>query len=161
MYKWFSGIKTVDELRKRYKELLKKYHPDNGEGDLEAAQEINAEYDRLFAVLRREQKSDGKDKKHTYDDEAENEAFKSVLNAIIHINADIEIIGSWIWVSNGFRYRELLKSVGFKYAPKKKCWTWHYGEYRRHHSGEVSLDTIREKYGSQTVRNRTKQYALD
>lgn len=77
------------------------------------------------------------------------------------INADIEIIGSWVWVQGGYEYRELLKSTGFKYAPKKKSWCWHYGEYRRYHNKEVSLDEIRMKYGSQSVSHKSKQYVLN
>ena len=118
--KYFTGIKTIEELRKRYRELLKKYHPDNENGSVEVTQEINMEYDRLFAILSKENKTD---KKNTDDDkQAENDAFKAVINKIIHINAEVEIIGSWIWVHSGYECRELLKSVGFKFAPKKKCW---------------------------------------
>lgn len=58
MNKWFAGVKTVEELRKRYRELLKKYHPDNENGSIEATKEINAEYDRLFFILSQENKSD-------------------------------------------------------------------------------------------------------
>lgn len=29
MNEWFAGVKTVEGLRKRYRELWKKYHPDN------------------------------------------------------------------------------------------------------------------------------------
>ena len=133
MNKYFAGVKTVEELRKKYRELLKKYHPDNDGGSVEVTQEINAEYDALFAILSKERKPDGESA--TYDDKAENEAFKAVINDI--------------------------KSAGFKIAPKKKCWCWHYGEYRRHHSKEVSLDEIRMKYGSQTVNSKSKQYALN
>ena len=95
------------------------------------------------------------------EEQAENEAFKVVLNSIVHINADVEIIGSWVWVHGAYAYRELLKSVGFRYAPKKKSWCWHYGEYHRHHKSEVSLDDIRAKYGSKTVNRKSKQYALN
>ena len=158
MNKWFTGVKTVEELRKRYRELLKKYHPDNG-GDVSIMQEINSQYDHLFSILSHENKSDGEST--TYDDKAENEAFKAVINDIIHINANIEIIGSWVWIHGGYEYRELLKSIGFRYAPRKKCWCWHFGEYKRHHSKEVSLDEIRMKYGSQTVNSKSKQYALN
>lgn len=70
MNRWFAEVKTVEELRKRYRELLKKYHPDNENGSIEATQEINAEYDRLFASLSKENKSDSQS--YTYDDKAEN-----------------------------------------------------------------------------------------
>ena len=159
MNKWIKEVRTVEELRKQYRELLKKYHPDNDGGSVEATQEINAEYDRLYAILSKEKQSDGESS--TYDTEAENEAFKSVINDIIHINADIEIIGTWIWIHGGYEYRQLLKSVGFKFAPKKKCWCWHFGEYKRYHKKEVSLAEIRMKYGSQTVHSKSKQFALD
>ena len=60
MSKYFKDVNTLEELRKQYKELLKKYHPDNANGSTEATQEINAEYDRLFKVLKdkHESKSD-------------------------------------------------------------------------------------------------------
>ena len=108
--KYFTGIKTIEELRQRYRELLKKYHPDNEGGSVEITQEINAEYDRLFSILSEEKQTD---KESTnYDYQAENDAFKRVINKIIHINSDVEIIGSWIWVHSGYEYRELLKNVG-------------------------------------------------
>lgn len=117
MTKYFTGVKTVEGLRKQYRALLKSCHPDNENGSVEITQDINAEYDRLFAILRQEKKSDGQS--YTYEETEENEAFKKVLNSIVNINADIEIIGAWVWVHGGYEYRELLKSVGFKFAPKK------------------------------------------
>ena len=32
--KYFAGVKTVEELRKTYRVLLKKYHPDNEQGSV-------------------------------------------------------------------------------------------------------------------------------
>lgn len=154
--KWFAGVTNVEELRKRYRELLKKYHPDNPDGSTELTKEIIMEYDRLFADLSRNNTTD----RQTYTDD-ENEAFKDIINQIIHINANIEIIGSWLWVHGGYEYKELLKSIGFKFAPKKKCWCWHYGDYHRHHKTEVSLADIRAKYGSQKVRNHTEQRQVE
>lgn len=52
MNRWFRGISKIEELRKRYRELLKQYHPDNG-GNEETMKEINLEYDRVFADLSR------------------------------------------------------------------------------------------------------------
>lgn len=51
MMKWFDGVTTVDDLRKEYKKLLLKHHPDNG-GLVSDMQEINAEYDSLFDQLK-------------------------------------------------------------------------------------------------------------
>lgn len=158
MNKWFAGVKTIEELRKQYRELLKKYHPDNENGSIEATQEINAEYDRLFFIFSHENKSD---KSYTYDDNAENEAFKAVLNQIIGYNMEIELIGSWIWCFNCYAYKDKLKELGFRYAPKKKAWTWHFGEYSRYHKGEIPIDNIRTKYGSQKVTRQSKQYSLN
>ncbi len=158
MYTYFAGVKTIEELRQKYRELLKKYHPDNEGGSVEITQEINTEYDRLFAILSAEKSADEETPKYDY--QAENDAFKEVLNKIVHINSDVEIIGSWIWVHSGYEYRELLKSAGFKFAPKKKCWCWHYGDYVRYHDKEITLDEIRHKYGSKKVSSKSKQYAI-
>lgn len=49
--KWFNNPKTLEELKKQYKKLAMAHHPDCG-GTTEEMQEINAEYDKLFAVLK-------------------------------------------------------------------------------------------------------------
>ena len=155
MSKWFKGVSTIDELRKRYRELLKKYHPDNEEGNVEITQEINTEYDRLFTIIS-EEKQEGS---QSYTQE-ENEQFKAIMNAIIGYNITIEVIGSWIWCFDCYAYKEQLKALGFTWCSKKKAWTWHSGEYRRHHKKEIPLNSIRAKYGSQTVRNQAYQYSI-
>lgn len=157
--KWFAKVGTIEELRKKYRELLKQHHPDNG-GSVELMQEINAEYDRLFAVLSKENKSE--EESSTDDDEAENKAFKVILNEIISFNMEIELIGSWIWCFNCYNYRSRLKELGFKFAPKKKAWCWHYGEYKRHYKGQTDLDEVRAKYGAKKIFCQSKkQYSLD
>lgn len=156
--KWFENAKTVEELRQLYRKLLKEYHPDNG-GNEETMKEINLEYDRLFSNLRRFSSESGECTGE--EEKAGDEAFKAVLNEIVNFNMKIEIIGSWIWCSDCYAYKDRLKELGFKWAARKKCWYWHNGEYRRHHSKEVSLDEIRSKYGSRTVSRKSKQCALN
>ena len=58
MRKWFKDVKMVEELRRRYRALLKVYNFDNEQGSVEITQEINAEYDFLFAQFSKESKSD-------------------------------------------------------------------------------------------------------
>ena len=156
MTKYFTGVKTVEELRKKYRRLLKKYHPDNENGSVEVTQEINAEYDLVFSILSKEEHSDSQ----SYTQE-ENEQFKAILNAIIGYNITIEIIGNWIWCFNCYAYKDQLKSLGFTWCSKKKAWVWHSGEYHRHHKKEIPLNDIRTKYGSQTVRKQAHQYSLN
>lgn len=146
MRKWFTNVTTIEQLRKQYRELLKKYHLYNENGSVEVTQEINAEYDLVFSILSKEEHSDSQ----SYTQE-ENEQFKTILNAIIGYNITIEIIGNWIWCFNCYAYKDQLKSLGFTWCSKKKAWVWHSGEYHRHHKKEIPLNDIRTKYGSACV----------
>ena len=154
--KWFKNVKSIEELRKRYRELLKKYNPDNDGGSVEITQQINAEYDAVFARMSHENNSDGQ----SYAQE-ENEQFKAILNKISGFNMTVEIIGSWLWCFDCFQYKEKLKELGFRWAAKKRAWVWHSEPYRRHHKGEIPLDKIKERYGCKTIRNHSRQCAID
>lgn len=107
--KWFQNIHSIAELRKIYRILLKRYHPDNEGGSLEITQEINREYDILFSELMKNE--DVENKQYTTE---ENENFKNVLKQIINFNIEIEIIGNWIWCFEAYGYKDRLKELGFK-----------------------------------------------
>lgn len=51
MTNFFASCKTLDELKKAYKAAAMKYHPDMG-GDTATMQAVNAEYERLFPILK-------------------------------------------------------------------------------------------------------------
>lgn len=159
---YFKNVETLEELRKQYKELLKQYHPDNPSGSTEATQAINAEYNRLFKVLK-----DKHESKHTntdsengkadfnkkYYDFAEDKALREMLQKIIGFsNVTIEICGSWLWVFNSYEYRNELKELGFKYAGKKKAWYYHTEAFRKKGRKALSMDDIRNYYGSTEVK---------
>lgn len=163
--KWFTNVHTVEELRKQYRQLMKKHHPDVG-GNTEDAKEINSEYERLFAVLSRQEpqerpQGEQEYKDTTEDKAAEDKAIRAVLDALAGIDADVEIIGSWVWVTRGsFQNKELLKALHFRYASRKRAWYFHADEYHRRSKKEVTLEQIREKYGSQKVNNRKERKAV-
>lgn len=105
--KWFNNPNSLEELKKQYKKLALKHHPDIG-GSNAAMQEINAEYDKLFEMLKNvHQTAEGK----TYTTETEStempNEFKDIINKLIHFKGiKIEICGSWIWVTgNTINYR--------------------------------------------------------
>ena len=56
---YFENVKTVDELKRQYKALAFKHHPDRG-GKVEDMQAINAEYDALFARVKNVHETDRK-----------------------------------------------------------------------------------------------------
>ena len=44
---FFQGVHNPLSLKKRYKDLIKIFHPDNVAGDKDVIQRINKEYERL------------------------------------------------------------------------------------------------------------------
>ena len=157
---YFKNVTTLEELRKQYKELLKKYHPDNINGSTETTQEINTEYDNLFKVLkdRHEKettdnttgKADFNNKKYDF---SEDKALREVLQKIINYeDINIEIVGCWIWVDgNTYNYKDSLKAVGFRWAREKKKWYFHTEAFRKRSHKKLSMEDIRDLYGSTEI----------
>lgn len=50
---FFKGITNEKALKKRYKDLIKVFHPDNSSGDTDTLQNINREYETLLHDLNR------------------------------------------------------------------------------------------------------------
>lgn len=162
MTRYFNNVQTLEELRKQYRDLLKKYHPDNANGSTEATQEINAEYDKLFKMLkdRHDNKasdgSQGSDKaeynsmKYDFSEDAK---LREVLQQIITFDGiNIEIVGCWIWVDgNTYGYKDALKEIGFKWAREKKKWYFHTEAFRKKSHKKLSMEDIRNYYGSTDV----------
>ncbi len=44
---FFTGVENMSSLKKRYKDLIKIFHPDNVAGDTGVIQKINEEYEQL------------------------------------------------------------------------------------------------------------------
>jgi len=102
MTRYFKDVETLEQLRKQYRDLLKQYHPDNG-GSEEITKAINAEYDKLFKVLKNRHESkatDSKDGNQKTDfnnmkyDFSEDQKLREVLQQIITFEGiNIEIAG--------------------------------------------------------------------
>ena len=159
MKRYFNNINTLEELRKQYKDLLRIHHPDNG-GNVADMQDINAEYDRLFKVLKDKHQSKATDDSKGNDDFnnmkydfTEDQKLREVLQKIIGFEGVvIEICGNWIWISgNSYTYRKELKEYGFKWASQKKQWYWHSENFRKKGYKSLSMEDIRNYYGSTKV----------
>lgn len=49
--KYFTNCRTLDDLKKEYRRLAMKHHPDHG-GDTATMQAINGEYDAVFPAFK-------------------------------------------------------------------------------------------------------------
>jgi len=149
--KWFEGVKTQEELKKRYRELAKKYHPDLPTGDTEKMKEINNEYDYL-----KERLKNGQHKQQTAESM---DAFRDAINTLVRIpDVEVEICGTWIWVGGNTKpYKDTLKNAGFWWSAKKRRWYWKPDDSPRRKRGFYSMKQIREKYGSVILRENEQQ----
>ena len=162
MARYFKNVNTLEELRRQYRDLLKKYHPDNANGSTQETQEINAEYDQLFKVLKNRHESKSADSKESNAktdfnnmkyDFSEDAKLREVLQQIITFEGiNIEIVGCLIWVDgNTYDYKDTLKSIGFKWAREKKKWYFHTEAFRKRRHKKLSMEDIRNYYGSTEV----------
>ena len=155
--KYFTNVKTLDELKKEYRCLSKLYHPDCG-GDEEAMKAINNEHDELFELLKKKHNATA-DEYHQTTETAEE--FRSILNALMKLDGlDIELCGSWLWIGGETKkHKEALKAMGCNWCSKKKLWSWHHKEEgHKGYRGKRSMQEIRNKYGSQTFKGGKEEY---
>lgn len=153
---------TVEELKKMYRKLAFKHHPDMG-GNVEDMKRVNAEYDELFARLKNTHTAADGTEYTTTESTAETAAdFREIIEKLIKIpQINIELCGRWIWISgNTYAAREELKAAGCKYASKKKMWFWHFEDDASRPHKAVSMERIREIYGSEEIAHTAARVAI-
>ena len=143
--KEFQDIEGINEAKKIYKTLAKKLHPDIG-GSEEDFKILNEIYNNLIEHKIYFSNSS------KFDIELE-----KIISLILHFeNINIELVGSWIWVSGDTKeIKEKLKEIGFKWASKKKM--WYYGEMKAKNPNPKSMEEIKTKYGSETLKSNEKK----
>jgi|SRR3989339_1238837 len=114
---YFSDCRTLDEVKRRYKELAMLHHPDKG-GDTATMQEVNAQYENIIRnpIFSFAEQSE--------EDQQEFIKYPEIINQVMGLHGlIIELIGNWIWLSgNTYFHRARLKEIGFYFAPKKVMW---------------------------------------
>ena len=143
--KEFSEVTGINEAKKVYKTLAKKLHPDVG-GSEEEFKLLNAIYNDFI-----------ENKIYFSNDFKIDLDLEKIISQILHFeNITIELVGSWIWLSGDTKeIKDKLKELGFKWASKKKM--WFYGEMKGRNPQEKSIDEIKAKYGSETLKTNNKK----
>ena len=151
MLKYFVNIETIEELKKVYKELAKKHHPDLG-GSKEEFQELNNEYDLLFKSLKNKKAN----KKANTKDNKDGDKFKDIINELIKYNElTIEIIGSWLWISgNTYPLRNIIKSLGLLWSKGRKKWYYTADTIGANtHYKKKTYDQLKNDYGYTKIKS--------
>ena len=157
MKKYFEGCKTAEELKKAYRQIVKQLHPDKG-GRKEDFQTMQAEFSACWERLKdiHTDKEGREYRKETTETASE---FMGIIDELLNLKGvEIEICGSWIWVSGDTRqYREFFKKLKFRWSPKKSAWYYHREPYRKRSRRELSLDEIRGMYGSKKYKKEDEE----
>ena len=162
--KWFVGVTTLDELKKRYRKLAMQHHPDMG-GDLETMKEINNEHDELFELLKADQNrradADATGRTHRTTETAAE--FRDIISFLLTLDGlEVELCGSWLWIGGDTRkHKDQLKAAGCRWSNNKKLWYWHHKENgSRWHKGTKTINQIRSKYGSQRFQGSQEEVLI-
>lgn len=150
-----KGIENLEDLKKEYKKLAYKYHPDIKGGSLEMMQKLNAEYDYLSKELNKET-----DKNYsTYSEGLSN--FKEVIDKLIkYDDITIEIVGNWLWVSGNTKpIKEELKELKFFWNKKRELWQKKpEGEEKRKFTpSKLDNEELKNSLGYETLKEGIKK----
>jgi len=155
--KYFKNPQTLEDLKKQYRELAFRHHPDAG-GSNETMKAVNNEYDELFEILKNVHRTkEGETYTAKQETGETSEQFKEIINEFMKMdNIVIEIIGCFVWVTGNTKtYKEKLKELKFQWHSKKIAWYLKPEDYKKRSQKEYNLDEIREMYGTSGAVNST------
>lgn len=150
---YFEGIKTLEELRKQYRNLAFTFHPDKG-GETAIMQEINNQYEKLSKNLINGNTFFTEERKE-WEHQVSEELRQKLEKVIFLPNIIIELIGSWIWITgNTYSIRLILKEEGFKFSSPKSAWYFHSGEYIKKSGISLSMEELKDLWGYQNIESK-------
>jgi len=144
---YFAGIKNLDDLKAKYRELCKLHHPDLG-GDTATMQAINAAYrkiiDDVFIDFGQSTA------------EIEESLRDIIERTVVFEGLVVELCGRWVWFTGEtYRWKSQLKALGCFFASKKKAWYWRPEDAAKTSKGKpLELDQIRSRYGSSVLESK-------
>jgi hypothetical protein len=178
---YFDHCQSVEEAKKRYRELLMQYHSDHAGPEGEAiTKEIIGQFNALLnSFMSHSFNAYYEDKEWKPGAEAVT-PFQDILKKIIDLDwkaghgpasiinflsnegpgrvlhCEIEIIGYWIYCFKSYEVHEHLKDLGFWFSSKHKAWVYS-GRAKRLGAGKETLDEIRARKGSQKVEKEEQE----
>jgi curved DNA-binding protein CbpA len=169
--KYFKAVWTAEECKERFKELVKKLHPDNNPGrdTTRDFQDMNAEFIQVYNELKNvhRRKDDGTTYTETrteYTAKDDGSEFSRIFTTLFNLDGLVlEICGSWLWVKGEtYKHKEIIKDLGLKYSRKHVAWYYASTGTATKKRSYTPMERIRELHGSEIYTSRgaeTKQIA--
>ena len=157
--KYFSGLESIEELRKAFHRFCLSMHPDKG-GKHEDFIDMKNEYDALIKNASIKEGADAfagnREKRYTYESES---ALARMIERLLTIpNITIEICGSWLWITGDtFSNHSRLSDFGCKFSGSKQKWYWTANLKPGKFRARYSMAKIRAKFGSECINSTAKE----
>ena len=158
--KYFKDLNSMEAVKKQYRKLAMKYHPDRG-GNEEIFKQINNEYEQAMEQAKINETRKAKTKKEEDFIKSQymnSKNFRNIIDKLIVLEGiEIEITGTWLWLrGNTYKYKEYLKSeFNAQWSKSKKCWFISPNKDFRKTRGYKgkSMSSIRNTYGSTKIKS--------
>ena len=153
---YFAGLTSVEEIKKAYRDLARKHHPDLG-GDLKTMKIINAQY---HAALNGQNGTTTDGRTYKYNQKSEQEIMDVIAELLKIPNLEISLIGYWVWVQGDTKpVKEQLKTLKCRWHSGRSCWYWKPAWCGKSRSNPGGLDELAAKYGYQDFRSTSTSTA--
>jgi curved DNA-binding protein CbpA len=153
---FFTGCKTLQDVKTQYKKLVYQFHPDRETGNLETMKRINNEYEFIFEYVKNHPINEQEEKTSKFADV--NDGYREQIEKIIFIpNIEIEIRGSWVWVGGDTKpTKNIFKEAGFSWSPNNLEWYWKPYKQKGYKHKPWGKEKQREVYGCQKIQNEER-----
>lgn len=159
---YFSEVSSVEKIKKLYRQLCSKFHPDREGGDLEQMKQVNVEYKEALASSHGQTSTDNYGNDHTYYyNEHVEDALMEKIQDLLSLNmtgVEVALIGVWIWVTgdNTKNYRQDFKNLKLRWHSKRKAWYFQTSSKKSKYKKNFSMDDMANKYGYKSFKSDDK-----
>lgn len=156
--RYFTNCKTQSDLKKRYRELCKKLHPDNG-GNAAEFVEMQKEFEEAANGNAWRTFENASGETYTKDVNESPAEFMKTIETLLNLDGvNVEICGSWLWITGKtYNYKNTIKQLGGRWSKNKNAWYIHHEAYRKRSKKRMTLDEIRAIYGSTTFKKEERE----